>query len=415
MIGREKVLSALNHKQPDSVPIDFGGHRSSGIMAIAYRNLRNCLGMPDKPLRVFDLVQQLAVIDEDILDLFHVDTAEIGRAFLSEPGAWKPWILPDGGECWIPSFLDVRESPEGWVLYTPSGKASGIQKRGMLYFEQIEWPYIDGVPSNLEELPSALAEVLWTQSPFPNLNAIDLETVVNRVETLRGSTDRAIIFPFGGQLFESAQYLCRQDNFLALMAADSAAAHRLLEKLLEIRMTQLDTLLTAIGPYVDIVGFGDDLGMQTGPLISPKMYREFLKPRHRALWTRAKELADVKVMLHSCGGIEPLLEDLIEAGLDAVNPVQTSAVGMDPVSLKKTCKDRLCLWGGGCDTQHILGSAAADEVREHVMERLKILHPGGGFVFQQVHNIMANVPPRNVEAMFQAVRDYSRHLEGDDL
>jgi uroporphyrinogen decarboxylase len=171
-------------------------------------------------------------------------------------------------------------------------------------------------------------------------------------------------------------------------------------------MTQLDTLLAAIGRYVDIVGFGDDLGMQSGPLISPEMYREFLKTRHQALWTRAKELADVKVMLHSCGGIEPFLEDLIEAGLDAVNPVQTSATGMDPMRLKRICKDRLCLWGGGCDTQFVLGNATADRVREHVLNRLEIMFPGGGFVFQQVHNIMANVPPGNVEAMFRAVRDF---------
>jgi uroporphyrinogen decarboxylase len=406
MTGRERVLSSLNHRQPDSVPIDFGGHRSSGIMAISYRGLRDYLELPEKPLRVFDMVQQLAVIDEDILDLFHVDTVEIGRAFLSDERAWKQWILPDGGECWIPSFIDVRRYGEEWILYTASGKPSGVQKKGMLYFEQIQWPYIDGVPTNLEGLPRALEEILWTQSPFPNLNIIDIDTVVDRVKTLRESTDLVIIFPFGGQLFETAQYLCRQDHFLSLMALDPLSAHRLLEKLLEIRMTQLDRLLAAIGRYVDIVGFGDDLGMQSGPLISPEMYREFLKPRHQALWTRAKELADVKVMLHSCGGIEPFLEDLIEAGLDAVNPVQTSATGMDPVRLKRICKDRLCLWGGGCDTQFVLGNATADRVREHVLNRLEIMFPGGGFVFQQVHNIMANVPPGNVEAMFRAVRDF---------
>ena len=140
-------------------------------MAISYRRLRNYLEMPDNPLRVFDMVQQLAVIDEDILDLFCVDTVEIGRAFLSEPGAWKPWTLPDGSECWVPSFLDVRESAEGWVLYTSSGKPSGIQKRGMLYFEQIEWPYIEGVPKNLEGLPGAvgrhpLAVLLGREDPL---------------------------------------------------------------------------------------------------------------------------------------------------------------------------------------------------------------------------------------------------------
>lgn len=235
MTGREKVLTSMNHRQPDSVPIDFGGHRNSGIMAISYRKLREHLMLPPKSTRVYDMIQQLAVIDEDILDIFEVDTVEIGRAFLTENTTWKQWVLPDGTECLIP--------------------------------------------------PSA---------------------------------------------------------------------HRLLERLLEIRMEQLDTLLGAVGPFVDIVLFGDDLGMQSGPLISPQMYREFLKSRHQTLWARAKKLANVKVMLHSCGGIEPLLEDLIEAGLDAINPVQISARGMEPKRLKKICRNRLCLWGGRCDTQSIL-------------------------------------------------------------
>lgn len=375
-------------------------------MAVAYRKLREYLKLPPKPLRVFDMIQQLAVVDEDILDLFDVDTVEMGRAFLAEDGIWKQWILPDGGECWIPSFIDVRRSADDWILYARSGKPCGVQKQGMLYFDQIEWPYIDGIPGNLEELPRVLNEILWTQSPFPNLATIDTDTLVDRVSCLRESTDRTLVFPFGGQLFETAQYLCRQDHFYMLMASEPLSTHRLLEKLLEIRLGQLETLLGAIGPYVDVVGFGDDLGMQSGPLISPEMYREFLKPRHKILWNRAKELANVKVMLHSCGGLAPFLDDLIEAGLDAVNPVQTSAGGMEPERLKSVCKDRLCLWGGGCDTQSVLGGATQEEIRKHVQERLEILFPGGGFVFQQVHNIMAGVPPGNIAAMFQAVREY---------
>jgi uroporphyrinogen decarboxylase len=146
--------------------------------------------------------------------------------------------------------------------------------------------------------------------------------------------------------------------------------------------------------------------MQNGPQMSRAMYREFFKPRHGRLWRRAKELANVKVMLHCCGGIRPLLPDLIEAGLDATNPVQISCAGMDPRELKAEFGDRLTLWGGGCDTRFILPQATPDEIRRHVREQLQILGPGGGFVFQQVHNILANVRPENVIAMFDAVREF---------
>ena len=143
--------------------------------------------------------------------------------------------------------------------------------------------------------------------------------------------------------------------------------------------------------------------MKTGPQMSPAMYREFFKPRHAKMWQRARQLADVKVKLHCCGGVRPLLDDLIEAGLDAINPVQISCVGMDPAELKAEYGDRLTLWGGGCDTHKVLSVATPDEVRKHVKEQVAILSPGGGFVFQQVHNVLSNVPPENVIAMLDEV------------
>ena len=159
----------------------------------------------------------------------------------------------------------------------------------------------------------------------------------------------------------------------------------------------------AVGSSIDIILFGDDLGMQTGPMLSPRMYCEFFKPRHQILWNRAKELADVKVMLHCCGGVRELLPHLIEAGLDAINPVQITCCGMDAAELKAEFGRDLTFWGGGCDTQEILTSARPEQVAEHVRSQVRILSPGGGFVFQQVHNILANVPPENIVAMFDAV------------
>jgi uroporphyrinogen decarboxylase len=217
----------------------------------------------------------------------------------------------------------------------------------------------------------------------------------------------AKVAAFGGNLMEWGQFLCRNDNFYMLLAAEPRKAHRLLDRLVEVHLGALERFCAAVGPYVDVILFGDDLGMQTGPQVSPAMYREFFKPRHAALWGRAKALSDARVMLHCCGGVRELLDDVIEVGLDAVSPVQTSCAGMSPAGLKRDFGDRLCLWGGGCDTQTVLPTGSPQEVRRHVLDRLRTLAPGGGFVFQQVHNVLADVPPENVAGMFDAVRQFN--------
>jgi uroporphyrinogen decarboxylase len=171
-------------------------------------------------------------------------------------------------------------------------------------------------------------------------------------------------------------------------------------------MPRLEKWLGAVGPYIDVMLFGDDLGGQTGPLMSPEMYRRYYKPWHTKLWRRAKELAPhVNIHLHSCGGIEPLLDDLIEAGLESSNPVQITCKGMDPRHLKSNYGERFTFWGGGCDTQYILPYGTLDQVRENVRELISVWARGGGFVFQQVHNILADVAPENTIAMFEAARE----------
>ncbi len=223
-------------------------------------------------------------------------------------------------------------------------------------------------------------------------------------KALRARTDRAILGLFGGNLLEVGQFLYRNDNFLMLLAADPARAGEFLDRLVEIHLANLERFLTAVGRYIDIIVFGDDLGMQNGPQMSRAMYRELFMPRHARLWKRAKELADVKVMLHTCGGIRPLLPDLIEAGLDAVNPVQITCAGMDAAALKADFGGKITFWGGGCDTRFVLAKAAPQDIQQHVRRQVEILNRGGGFVFQQVHNVLADVPPENVIAMFDALK-----------
>jgi len=398
------VLAALEHREPDRVPIDLSGHRSSGISALLYPKLRQALNLAPRPVRVYDPVQQLAIVDPDVLDRFGVDTLELGRGFALQDRDWKDWVLPDAAPCQMPAWASpVRESGR-WVLKSASGRVLAQLVDVAHYFEQTYWPLVDDPKMPLRD---ALNECMWTgiaSPPGPLTAGTEGErALAEGARALRRASERAILGLFGGNLLEIGEFLYGMDGFLYLLAAEPKQVHRFLDRLVEHHLGELERFLRAVGGSIDIILFGDDLGMQTGPLISPAMYREFFKPRHALMWAQAKELAPVKVNLHSCGGIRPLIPDLIEAGLDAVNPVQTSCTGMDPAELKREFGKDLVLWGGGCDTQEVLPRGTPDRVREHVRERVRILASGGGFVFQQVHNILAFVPPENVVAMLDAV------------
>jgi len=402
MTSRERVLTACNHRQPDRVPIDLSGHPSSGIAAIAYAKLRGYLGLPKKTIRVYDPIQQLAIVDEDVLDRFGVDVLDLGRGFALDEKSWADWTLPDGTPCKMPAWALPEKADLGWVLRSGSGRVIAHMPEGALYFEQAYFPFAD--ENGPKSISGAMQESMWTAFGGPPGPWVDQAQLREGAKRLRQRTDKAILGGFGGNLLETGQFFFRNDNFFMLLAAEPAKAHKFLDDLVEIHLTNLEKYLAAVGDSIDIIKFGDDLGMQSGPQVSPKMYREFFKPRHKLMWSRAKQLANVKVMLHCCGGVRELLPDLIDAGLEAINPVQISCAGMDAAELKAEFGKDMVFWGGGCDTQTILPSASSDEVRRHVKEQVRTLSPGGGFVFQQVHNILANVPPQNVVAMLEAAR-----------
>lgn len=408
MTSRERVLTALNHQPADRVPIDLSGHRSSGIAAVAYAKLRNHLGLPKKPVRVYDPIQQLAVVDPDVLDLFGVDTIELGRGFALTDDCWKDWELPDGTPCQMPRWALPERDGQRWVIRSKSGRVIAEMPAGSLYFEQTYYPFFDGPPDH-EQIEAAFAESMWTAIASPPgplvAGPAGAETFSAGARQLRQQTDRAIIGLFGGNLLECGQFLYRNDGFFLLLAGEPDKADDFLEKLVTLHLRNLERFLRLVGPSIDVIVFGDDLGMQTGPQMSPAMYREFFKPRHARLWKRSKELAPhARIMLHCCGGVRELLPDLIEAGLEAINPVQITCHGMEAAQLKKDFGRDLTFWGGGCDTRQILPHGTPREITEHVRAQVKLLQPGGGFVFQQVHNILANVPPPNVVAMYDAVR-----------
>lgn len=402
MTSRERVLCALNHREPDRVPIDLSGHRSSGIAAIAYRRLRNHLGLPERPVRVYDPVQQLAIVDDDVLERFQVDTIELGRAFAIEERHWQEWTLPDGSPCLMPAWVRLRRESDRWEILSPSDRVIAQMPDGVLYFEQTYWPFAEN--DDLGQLQDVLAQSMWTSiaSPPGPLAAgpEGVEVLRQGTQRLRSQTERAIIGLFGGNLLEMGQFLYRNDNFFMLLAGNPERAHEFLDRVVEMHLANLERFLGAVGPHIDIILFGDDLGMQNGPQVSPKMYREFFFPREKLMWARARQLAPhIKIMLHCCGGVREIFPGLIEAGLDAINPVQITCRGMDPAELKREFGRDLTFWGGGCDTRFVLGHGGPDDVRRNVRELVPIWKPGGGFVFQQVHNILADVPPENVVAM----------------
>ncbi len=410
MTSRERVRAAIEHREPDRVPIDLSGHPSSGISAIAYARLRRHLGIGPGEVFVYDLIQGLAQPEDDILDRFGADVLDLGRVFLTEPDRRRSWRLLDGTEAQVAYFFAPEpDGADGWLFRGDEGQVIGVMPAGQPYITQVYWPLADGITDEaLADLPRHMRQTTWG---CPRLAAAPwhrpmegewLDEVARRAARLRAESDRAIMLGFGGNLLEWAQFLRGIGQFYLDLAGDPRAAHRLLDRLTELHLEGLRRVLPVLGPHIDLIRMGDDLGTQAGPQISPAMYREFFFPRHQAIYAEVKRHCDAFVFLHSCGGICELLPMLIEAGVEVINPVQTSARNMEPERLKREFGRDLCFWGGGCETQSTLIHGSPAQVRDEVRRRIDIFGPGGGFVFTQVHNILPDVPPENVVAMYQA-------------
>jgi len=413
MTSRERVLLSLNFEQPDLIPLDFGGHKSSGIAAMAYAGLKKELGISSGDIYVYDVIQQLAIVEEPILDLFEVDTIELGRAYMRKDSDWKDWELPDGTPCKIPVMVNMQRKGDHWYLLNDKGMELGIQKKGCLYFEQLTHPMEnrDFEARDFRDVIENFPDSMWCNTPGPGghvpLEGEGFKEMMEGAQKIRQSTDRLIIGIFGGNMFEIPQLMFRNDNYLLYTAIYPEATLELSEILCNHYMAEMEKWLNAVGPYIDMMLFGDDFGSNHGPIIDPEMYRLYYKPFHQKMWKRAKEIAPhIKIQLHCCGSVEPFLEDMIEAGLDAINPVQISCRGMELEDLKKKYEGRLTFWGGGCDTQSVLGQGTPEDIEAHVKKQLSVMKGQGGFVFQQVHNILGNVPPANIIKMFETVQRY---------
>ncbi len=413
MTRRERVLRTIGHKEPDRVPVDLGAMRSTGITGGAYGRLKRHLGMTGGQTRVYDVIQQLALPEEAILDYVESDVVDLGRAWFEDESDWKDFTLPDGAPAKIPAYIDFVPRDGGWVARNGRGIEIGAMPQGAYYLSQTRFPLKDWDGADLsilDRLPELMDDVTWGALPcapyHKPLTPDHLADIRRRAKRLYETTDYAIMVAFGANLLEWGQYLCRMDQFLIDLVENRPKAEALLDKLVESHLDSLAKVLDAVEGYVQIIQMGDDLGTQQALQISPRLYREVFKPRERMIFETVRKRSSLHVFLHSCGAIADILPDLIEAGVEIINPVQTSARGMDPARLKREFGKDLVFWGGGCDTQRVLPMGTPDEIDAHVRERIGVFAPGGGFVFTQVHNIMPHVPPRNIEAMYAAVKKY---------
>jgi len=414
MNSRERMKLSLNHKEPDRIPIDLAGMRSSGISAIAYNNLMKELSIISSFPKMYDFMQQIVYPEKEIRDLFHIDTIDAGQAFLKDEKDWKEWVLNDGSKCLIPKYLIINiDEDKNVFIKDKRGLVVGIKPKDSLYVDQNYWVYGDlpKIPEIIKD--EDLNKDLWSiPSPPWHLdifNEIQLDIFTNKIKKLHSKTDYVIMIEPGFTFFQKGTFLRGMENFICDICLDTKGVERLFEKLMEKYLAFTNRILKNVGEYIDIIVFGDDLGMQTGPFIPPKIFKSLFKQRYKKLWNYIHSNSNCKVFLHSCGSIYELIPHLIEAGLDILNPIQTNTLNMEPEKIKKEFGKYITLWGGGCDTRNVLLNGSPSEVKEDVKSRIEILSKNGGYVFNQIHNILADIPPRNTIAMFEAAYEFGKY------
>jgi uroporphyrinogen decarboxylase len=393
MNHRERVIAAIRHQPVDRLPVDLGGMRSTGIMAIAYNRLKQRLNIQEGSIYVFDTGQQLAFVEEPVRQRFGCDVVILDDGMLD---GWRDYTLPDGTPAKISaSFRTEPDGEGGEYSLDGAGIRYGHRPADSLYFDTIARPPLSGAET-IADLDHYSWDIFTDEY---------LEKLRREAKRLYEETDYAILGSFGGAFLEGGQGLRGWDQFMMDIAGDRNFTEALLDRMLANSLRNVELYLDAVGDYIQVIQMGGDMGTQNGPQIRPKTYYEIFQPREKALWGRIHQLKpQVGVFLHCCGGIYELLPGIIDAGCDILNPVQISARGMDPARLKQEFGDSLCFWGGGCDTQTVLPFATPEEVYRHTRQNIDIFAPGNGFVFSQVHNIQAGVPAENILAMFQAVQ-----------
>ena len=378
MTPRERVRTALDHREPDRIPFDLGGSRMTGIHVSAYPRLREALGLAPVEPRVSDLAQQLADIDTDVMDRLGCDV----RVLVPSAGAGyrREMVEADGYTSYVDEWGAARRMPLQGGLYYDTHGAPLAGEPDAATIDGFPWP--DGTdPARFVGLADAARHIIETEQRAVMVGSIS-SGLSEGLFKMRG--------------FE--------DGYLDL-AAEPDRARQVMEKMLEVKLAYWDRALRELGPDVDVIGEADDLGGQDRLLYAPTTYRKLVKPLQAELFSFIHARTKAKIFLHSCGAIREIIPDLIEIGVDILNPVQVSAAHMDSAELKAEFGRDIVFWGGGVDTQRVLGTGTPDQVRADVRRRIGDLRSGGGFIFATVHNVQPNVPVENLMAMWETWRE----------
>lgn len=366
MKPRQRVLTALDHNQPDRVPIDVGGSSVSTIIGLAYERLKSHLGVFSETLYM-KRKSRSAILDEAISQRLHADTRPL---IIGSPDEWSDIFFSDG------SFKDewgvVWRKPESGH-YNPTGNP--LREAGLTDLKRYPWP--------------------------DPLNPGRTRGLREQARRLHEETDYAIVLSMPVGIVHQSQYLRGFENFLMDLILNPGFIEALMDYTLDFWCRLAESVLDEVGDYVDVVMFGDDVAFDDRPMVDLERYRRMIKPRHQQMVNSIRSKTHAKVLYHCCGAVKTLIADFIEIGVDALNPVQVSSSGMDTYKLKSTFGRDITFWGS-IDTRRVLPFGTPLEVRQEVNKRIQDMAPGGGFVLAPVHNIQEDVPPDNILAMADA-------------
>jgi hypothetical protein len=420
LTSRERVNLALNHQEPDRVPLDLGASAVTGMQVDTVYKLRQALGLdaPGTPVKVVEPYQMLGEIKPDLMHALGIDVVGLGKSatmFGFKNEGWKPWTTFAGTPVLVAAGFNTDPDENGDILLYPEGDQSvppsGRMPKGGFYFDSI--PRQLPLDENNLKLDDNLEE-------FGPISDADLAHLKREAEKLWTETDKAVLGNFGGTAFgdialvpgpwlKHPKGIRDVEEWYVSTAMRRDFVYKIFERQCEIGIQNLEKIHRVVGNRVTVVfASGTDFGQQNGPFVSPKAYRDLFKPFNKAVNDWVHEHTTWKTFIHSCGSVRALIPDFIDAGFDILNPVQCSAACMAPEELKQEFGDRVTFWGGGVDTQKTLPFGTVDEVRQEVCARLKTFGKGGGYVFNTIHNVQARVPIENVLAMYETVRTCGR-------
>jgi uroporphyrinogen decarboxylase len=376
MTPRERVLAALNHQEPDRVPVDFGGGYSTSIIVEGYERLKARLGVGGETQMLSSLFR-ISRLDEAVFQRLGSDV--------------RP-LVGKGRHNWTPPPSAPGTLIDEWgITWKQADYGNGT------YWDVIASPLAEATIDDLETYP-------WPDPLDPGMTA----GLGEEARDLHEGTDYAVLADSGFQSHWELAYMLRgYEQLLMDLVEDPAFVHALMAKLLEINKAATGRFLDLVGPYIDVLRTSDDLGTQRGPIMSLDTYRQLVKPYFKEYVSFCRSKTDAKIFYHSCGNVADLVDDLVDAGVEVLNPVQVAALG-DTAPLKARFGDRIVFWGG-IDTQHVLPLGSVADVEEEVRRRIRDLAPGGGYVLASVHNIQPDVPPENILAMADEARTYGRY------